>query len=140
MYSSYWLRSSHSARFTILTSRRVPEDSSRWRMTILSPPVLVKCDKKHGVPYIAVLTVGIVNIILCMLPFGVIIVLDVSLLVASYILVYISAMVLRKEIPQTNTSSRFRADSDSWRHMHRADLRSDVRFSINGSDYYLSAA
>ena len=36
----------------------------------LAPPVLVKCDKKHGVPYIAVLTVAISTMILCMLPFG----------------------------------------------------------------------
>ena len=39
------------------------------------------------------------NLILCMLPFGFIIVLDVCLLVASYIMVYLSAMVLRKKIP-----------------------------------------
>lgn len=66
----------------------------------LAPPILVKCDKKHGVPYIAVISVAIVNIILCMFPFGVVIIVDVFLLVASYILVYISAMVLRKRIPR----------------------------------------
>ncbi|MEA4922459.1 MAG: APC family permease [Eubacteriaceae bacterium] len=65
----------------------------------LAPPMLVKCDKKHGVPYVAVLSVAIVNLILCMLPFGVVIVLDVFLLVSSYIMVYISAMILRKRIP-----------------------------------------
>lgn len=66
----------------------------------LAPPIMVKCDKKHGVPYVAVLSVAIVNLILCMLPFGFVIVLDVCLLVASYILVYLSAMVLRKRIPE----------------------------------------
>ena len=55
----------------------------------LAPPVLVKCDKKHGVPYIAVLTVAISTMILCMLPFGFVIILDVHMLIASYILVYI---------------------------------------------------
>ena len=65
----------------------------------LAPPLLVKCDKKHGVPYIAVLTVAIATLILCMLPFGFVIILDVHMLIASYILVYISAMILRKKIP-----------------------------------------
>lgn len=66
----------------------------------LAPPVMVKCDKKHGVPYIAVLSVGIFNLIFCMFPFGFIIILDVALLMASYILVYISAMILRRRIPK----------------------------------------
>ena len=66
----------------------------------LAPPVMVKCDKKHGVPYISVLSVAIFNLIFCMVPFGVIIIMDVFLLVASYILVYISAMILRKRIPE----------------------------------------
>lgn len=66
----------------------------------LSPPILVKCDKKHGVPYVAVLSVGIANLVMCMLPFGLIVILDVSMLMSSYILVYISAMVLRKRIPR----------------------------------------
>ncbi|MDE8735232.1 hypothetical protein P0G10_19250, partial [Eubacteriales bacterium DFI.9.88] len=53
----------------------------------LAPPVMVKCDKKHGVPYVAVLSVGIFNLIFFMFPFGFIIILDVALLMASYILV-----------------------------------------------------
>ena len=65
----------------------------------LAPKLLVKCDKKHGVPYIAVLSVGIANLLMCMLPFGLVIILDVFLLAASYILVFLSAMVLRRKIP-----------------------------------------
>lgn len=65
----------------------------------LAPPILVKCDKKHGVPYIAVLSVAVATMILCMLPFGFVIIIDVHMLIASYILVYISAMILRKRIP-----------------------------------------
>lgn len=65
----------------------------------LAPPILVKCDKKHGVPYIAVLSVGITNLILCRFAFSVIVVVDVFLLISAYILIFISAMVLRKRIP-----------------------------------------
>lgn len=65
----------------------------------LAPPILVKCDKKHGVPYISVLSVGIVNLILCNFAFSQVIIVDAFLLVASYIMIYISAMILRKKIP-----------------------------------------
>jgi len=65
----------------------------------LAPPILVKCDKKHGVPYVAVLSVAITNMVLCMLPFEVVIVVDVFLLVSAYIMIFISAMILRKKIP-----------------------------------------
>ncbi len=65
----------------------------------LAPKFLVKCDKKYGVPYVAVMTVAISNVLMCMLPFGLVIILDVFLLAASYILVFISAMILRKRIP-----------------------------------------
>jgi amino acid transporter len=65
----------------------------------LAPKFMVKVDKKHGVPYIAVISVAVVNVILCMIPFRQLVVVDVFLLVSSYILVYISAMILRKRIP-----------------------------------------
>lgn len=66
----------------------------------LAPPLLVKVDKKHGVPYVAVLSVALVNLILCNFAFTTVIIVDVFLLISSYIMVYISAMVLRKRIPQ----------------------------------------
>ena len=65
----------------------------------LAPPVLVKVDKKHGVPYVAVISVAIVNLILMNFAFTTVVIVDVFLLISSYILVYISAMILRKRIP-----------------------------------------
>lgn len=65
----------------------------------LAPPILVKCDKKHGVPYVAVLSVAIVNIILCQFAFTTVVVVDVFLLVSSYVMIFISALILRKRIP-----------------------------------------
>ena len=80
----------------------------------LAPPVMVKCDKKFGVPYVAVLSVGIFNLIFCMFPFGFIVILDCALLMASYILVYISAIVpSERGYRKRNTSSGSRADTDS---------------------------
>lgn len=65
----------------------------------LAPPILVKCDKKHGVPYISVISVAIVNIILCQFAFTTVVVVDVFLLVSSYVMIFISALILRKRIP-----------------------------------------
>jgi amino acid transporter len=65
----------------------------------LAPPILVRCDKKHGVPYVAVLSVAITNMALCVLPFTTVVVVDVFLLVSSYVMIFISAMILRSRIP-----------------------------------------
>ena len=104
----------------------------------LAPPILVKCDKKHGVPYVAVLSVGIVNLILCMLPFGFIIVLDVCLLVASYIMVYLSAMVLRKKIPADEYKFKVPGGFGLLALICIVPICVSIfAFFINGSDYYL---
>jgi amino acid transporter len=67
----------------------------------LAPPMLVKVDKKYGVPYVSVLSIAAVNLLLCSFDFSTIVVVDVFLLVSSYILVYISCIVLRKKIPES---------------------------------------
>lgn len=104
----------------------------------LAPQILVKCDKKHGVPYISVLSVGIVNLILCMLPFGFIIVLDVCLLVASYIMVYLAAMVLRKRIPEEEYQFKVPGGYGFLCLICIVPICIAIfAFFINGSDYYL---
>lgn len=102
----------------------------------LAPPILVKCDKKRGVPYIAVLSVGIVNIILCMLPFGLIIVLDVFMLVSSYIMVYISELILRKRIAREEYQFRIPGGYGFLLVLCIVPICIAVfSFFINGSDY-----
>lgn len=105
----------------------------------LAPPILVKCDKKHGVPYIAVLSVGIVNLILCMLPFGLVIVIDVCLLVSSYIMVYLSCMKLRNTIPKEEYPFRIPMEGIALKVLCIVPICIAV-FSIviNGSDYYVA--
>ena len=104
----------------------------------LTPPVMVKCDEKHGVPYWAVLSVGIFNLLFCMFPFGFIIVLDVSLLLSSYVMVYISAMVLRHRIPEEDYP--FRIPGGNGLLSVICIVPSCIAifaFFVNGSDYYL---
>jgi Amino acid transporters len=104
----------------------------------LAPPVLVKCDKKRGVPYVAVLSVGIVNLILCMLPFDVVVVVDVFMLISSYILVYLAELRLRKTIPREEY--KFRIPGGKWFIYTLCIVPMTVAvisFFINGSDYFI---
>lgn len=104
----------------------------------LTPKVMVKCDKKYGVPYISVLSVGIFNLIFCMFPFGFIIVLDVALLLASYIMVYISAMILRKRLPASEYIFKIPGGRGLLGVICVVPMCVAVfAFFVNGSDYYL---
>ncbi|MDF3003064.1 MAG: amino acid transporter protein [Bacillota bacterium] len=104
----------------------------------LAPPVLVKCDKKRGVPYVAVLSVGIVTLILCMLPFKVLIVADVFLLSASYVMVYISAMILRKRIPREEYRFMVPGGYGFLCFLCAVPITvAFISFLINGTDYFI---
>ncbi len=104
----------------------------------LAPPVMVKCDKKYGVPYVAVLSIGIFSLVLCMVPFGFIIILDTALLAASYIMVYISAMVLRKRIPREEYKFRIPGGYGFLCVLCVVPICVALfAFLVNGSDYYL---
>jgi amino acid transporter len=104
----------------------------------LAPPLLVKVDKKHGVPYIAVISVAVVNLILCLIPFKNLVVVDVFLLVSSYILVYVSAIILRKRIPKSEYKFRIPFGDGFLKVICIVPICvAFVSFLINGSDYFI---
>lgn len=104
----------------------------------LAPPILTKCDAKHGVPYVSVLSIGIFNLILCLLPFNVIIVVDVFMLIASYMLVYITAMIMRKKVPESEYDFRIPGGFKFLVVLCAIPLFiAFFSFFINGSDYFL---
>ncbi|MDO5491483.1 MAG: hypothetical protein Q4F96_03675 [Bacillota bacterium] len=98
---------------------------------------MVKVDGKFGVPYVAVLSVGIFNLIFCMFPFGFIIVLDVALLLASYVMVYLSAMILRHRIPEEEYIFRIPGGNGFLKVICIVPICVAIfAFFVNGSDYY----
>lgn len=104
----------------------------------LAPPLLVKCDKKNGVPYISVLSVAVVNLILCNFAFEVVVVVDVFLLVASYVLVFISALILRKRIPDSERPFKIPGGYGFLLLICIVPmLIAFVAFFINGTDYFI---
>ena len=104
----------------------------------LSPKMFVKIDKKYGVPYVTVISIAVVNLALCMFDFTVLIVVDVFLLVSSYILVYISAMILRKRIPKEEYKFRIPGGEGFMKLVCIVPICvAVISFLINGSDYFI---
>ncbi len=104
----------------------------------LAPPVMVKCDKKHGVPYVAVISVAVVNLILVNFAFSTIVIIDVFLLVSSYILVYISAMILRKRIPGSEYKFKIPGGYPFLVVLCVVPITiAVISFYINGTDYFI---
>jgi amino acid transporter len=104
----------------------------------LAPPILVKVDKKHGVPYVSVISVAVVNLILCNFAFSTVVVVDVFLLVSSYIMVYISAPILRKRIPKEEYKFRIPGGYGFLVVLCVVPtFVALVSFFINGSDYFI---
>jgi amino acid transporter len=104
----------------------------------LAPPFLVKVDKKYGVPYVAVISIAVVNLVLCLFDFTTIVVIDVFLLVASYIMVYISAIILRKKIPASEYKFRIPGGKGFLYVVCIVPIVVAFgSFLINGTDYFI---
>ena len=103
----------------------------------LAPPIFVKCDEKHGVPYISVLSVGIVNLILCNFAFTTVVVVDVFLLVAAYVMIFISALILRRKIPEEELKFKIPGGYGALLVICIMPcIIAFVAFFINGTDYF----
>lgn len=65
----------------------------------LAPKVLTKCDKKHGVPYVAILSLSIVSMVLCAFNFDILVTIVALFNLGLYSLIMISQIVLRRTEP-----------------------------------------
>ncbi|MBW2699039.1 MAG: APC family permease [Deltaproteobacteria bacterium] len=104
----------------------------------LAPKILVKCSKQRGVPYVAVLSLGIFSLIVCMFPFNVIVVVDVMLFMSAYALIFISACILR--VREDDLPRPFRVPIGTKAFIAMcipALLIIFVAFFINGTDYFV---
>ena len=98
-------------------------------------------DKKHGVPYIAVLSVGIVNIILCQFAFSTVVVVDMFMLMSAYILIFISALVLRKRIPESEYKFKTPGGYKTLVVVCAMPITiAVIAYFINGTDYFIGGA
>ncbi len=104
----------------------------------LAPKALVKCSKDRGVPYIAVLSLGIFALIACMFPFEVIVVVDVILFISAYVLIFISACILRIKEPDLERPFKIPLGTKSFIAMCIPPvLIAFIALFINGTDYFV---
>jgi len=104
----------------------------------LAPKILVKCSKERGVPYVAVLSLGIFSLIICMFPFGVIVVVDVMLFMSAYALIFISACILRVKEGGLPRPFKVPIGTKAFIAMCIPSLIIIfVAFFINGTDYFV---
>jgi len=106
----------------------------------LAPPFMVKVGKKKGVPYVAVISVAVVNMILCVLPFETIVIVDVFLLVSSYVMVYLACLVLRKRFDPAMYKGKFKIPGGYGFLVLICIMPivvAFVSFFVNGTDYFI---
>jgi amino acid transporter len=104
----------------------------------LAPPVLVKCSKDRGVPYIAVLSLGIFSLVACLFPFSVIVVVDVMLFMSAYALIFISACILRVREGDLPRPFRVPVGTKAFIAMCVPSfIIIFIAFFINGTDYFV---
>ena len=104
----------------------------------LAPKVLVKCSKDRGVPYIAVLSLGVFALFACMFPFEVIVVVDVILFISAYILIFISACILRIREPDLKRPFKVPLGTKGFIAMCIPPvLIAFLALFINGTDYFV---
>jgi amino acid transporter len=104
----------------------------------LAPRILVRCSKDRGVPYIAVLSLGVFSLIACLFPFSVIVVVDVMLFMSAYALIFISACILRVREGDLPRPFRVPIGNKAFIAMCVPPLIIVfVAFFINGTDYFV---
>ena len=107
-------------------------------MTIWHRKALVKCSKERGVPYVAVLSLGIFSLVVCMFPFGVIVVVDVMLFMSAYALIFIAACILRVREGDLPRPFRIPIGTKVFIAMCVPSfIIIFVAFFINGTDYFV---
>jgi len=100
--------------------------------------MLVKCSKDRGVPYVAVLSLGIFSLFVSMFPFSVIVVVDVMLFMSAYALIFISACILRVREGELPRPFRVPLGTKAFIAMCIPSLIIIfIAFFINGTDYFV---
>ena len=104
----------------------------------LAPHALVRCSEDRGVPYIAVLSLGAFSLVASTFPFEVIVVVDVMLFISAYVLIFISACILRIREPDLERPFRAPFGTAGFIAMCIPPVAIAVlALFISGADYFL---
>lgn len=104
----------------------------------LAPKVLVKCDKKHGVPYVAILSLAVVSLILCAFKFDILVTIVSLFNLGLYSLIMISQMVLRRKEPDLPRPYKIRLGKVGTDIFCTIPIIvAFIALYINGTDYFV---
>lgn len=104
----------------------------------LAPKFIFKVNKKHGVPYIPVLIMAGVNLILCSFEFTVVLVIEVLLIIATQILLFITMLVMRKKMPDSERPIKVPGNKTFISLFFSIPVAVGViAYLLNGTDYFL---
>ncbi|HML36333.1 MAG TPA: APC family permease [Bacillota bacterium] len=104
----------------------------------LAPKILEKCDKKHGVPYVAILSLSIVSLILCMFHFDILVTIVSLFNMGLYSLIMISQIVLRRKEPELARPYKIRLGKVGTDIFCAIPvLVAFIALYINGTDYFV---
>lgn len=74
----------------------------------LCPKFLVKVSKKRGVPYVGIISLAVVTMLLAQFEFTTLVMAEVVFILALYMVLSISVIILRKKIPLSERKGLFR--------------------------------
>lgn len=77
----------------------------------LCPPIISRVGKKHGTPYIAILSLAAVNLVLCQYGYATLVVIDVFLFMMAYIMIFIAAIALRIKEPNLHRPMKIKVNT-----------------------------
>ncbi len=105
-----------------------------------APEILTKCNK-HGVPVLPVVVMGIMDLILCQLSFVAIVLIDVTLCLLVYGVIFITTLVMRKTHPNMERPLKMPGGTAGAYLIAGAGLVIIfIALFINGVDYYVGGA
>lgn len=106
----------------------------------MAPAVLTKCNK-HGVPVLPVLVMGIIDLFLCQLSFVAIVLIDVTLCLFVYGVIFVTTLIMRKTHPEMPRPIKIPGGIVGVILIACAGLFIIfVALYINGVDYYVGGA
>jgi amino acid transporter len=104
----------------------------------LAPKVLAKCDKKHGVPYVAILSLSIVSLILCTFQFAILVTIVSLFNMGLYSLIMISQIVLRRKEPDLERPYKIKLGKTGTDIFCTIPvIVAFIALYINGTDYFV---
>lgn len=106
----------------------------------MAPKILTKCNK-HGVPVLPVIIMGALDLVLCQLSFVAIILIDVTLCLLVYGVIFITTLVMRKTHPKMERPIKIPGgDKVAYIVVFAGLFIIFVALFINGVDYYVGGA